>query len=115
MSPYLHFGQISPLDIALQVLKIGGTGSQAFLEQLIVRRELAVNFVHYNHRYDSFDCLPAWAKTALRFHQKDKTPVPVFPRSARTGPDPRPLLERRPARDGQDGEDALCLARSATT
>ena len=48
MSPYLHFGQISPLYIALQVSKSGSPGMEAFLEELIIRRELSMNFVFYN-------------------------------------------------------------------
>ncbi len=29
---------------------------------LLIRRELAVNFVRYTPRYDSYACLPAWAR-----------------------------------------------------
>lgn len=57
-SPYLHFGQISPLYIALQVLAKDSPGKDAYLEELIVRRELSVNFVFYNQEYDSFYGLP---------------------------------------------------------
>ncbi|UCC98235.1 MAG: deoxyribodipyrimidine photo-lyase [Phycisphaerales bacterium] len=72
MSPYLHFGQISPLFIALEVLKHPGRGKDAYLEELIVRRELSHNFVFYNSNYDSFACLPPWAKRTLNFHRRDK-------------------------------------------
>jgi deoxyribodipyrimidine photo-lyase len=72
MSPYLHFGQISPLYIALKVKEHGGSGVDAFLEELIVRRELSMNFVNFNKDYDSFECLPNWAKTTLAGHEKDK-------------------------------------------
>jgi deoxyribodipyrimidine photo-lyase len=72
MSPYLHFGQISPLYIALRVLNSGCTGKEAFLEELIVRRELSMNFTHYNQNYDEYECLPSWAKETLRRHQRDK-------------------------------------------
>jgi len=71
MSPYLHFGQISPLDIAMQVQAAGGPGAQSFLEELIVRRELAVNFCYYNPAYDSLMALPAWARKTLEEHQGD--------------------------------------------
>lgn len=71
MSPYLHFGQISPVYIALEVKRSGSPAAAAYLEELIVRRELAMNFVHYNERYDSFDCLPDWAKRTLVKHSKD--------------------------------------------
>ena len=72
MSPYLHFGQVSPVTLALRVQDAGGPGSAAFLEELIVRRELAVNFVFYNDRHDSFDALPAWAKRTLWSHAEDR-------------------------------------------
>jgi deoxyribodipyrimidine photo-lyase len=74
MSPYLHFGQISPLEIALAALKAGSPGTGSFLEELIVRRELGVNFVHYNPRYDAFDGLPSWALKTLRGHEVDRRP-----------------------------------------
>ncbi len=72
MSPYLHFGQISSLYIALEVLKTSGAGKDAYLEELIVRRELSHNFVFYNNNYDSFDSLPPWAQRTLNFHRRDK-------------------------------------------
>jgi len=72
MSPYLHYGQISPLFIALKVKETRSPGVEAFLEELIVRRELSMNFVFYNEKYDSFEGLPEWAKKTLKAHQRDK-------------------------------------------
>jgi len=72
LSPYLHFGQISPLYIALKVIDIDSRGKEAFLEELIVRRELSMNFVFYNEKYDSINSIPDWAKKTLKAHQKDK-------------------------------------------
>jgi deoxyribodipyrimidine photo-lyase len=72
MSPYLHFGQISPLYIALKVAESDARGKEAYLEELIVRRELSYNFVYYNNNYDKFSCLPPWAKNTLNFHSRDK-------------------------------------------
>jgi deoxyribodipyrimidine photo-lyase len=72
MSPYLHFGQISPLYIALKALETKSPGTEAFLEELIVRRELSMNFVFYNEKYDSFEAVPEWAKKTLKAHKKDK-------------------------------------------
>jgi deoxyribodipyrimidine photo-lyase len=74
MSPYLHFGQISPLYLALQINAVGSelqAGRDSFLEELIVRRELAMNFVNYTPRYDSYGCLPNWARQSLAEHRKD--------------------------------------------
>ena len=74
MSAYLHFGQISPLEIALKVKArrgVPGADRDAYLEELLVRRELAVNFVHFCPNYDSFDAVPAWAKRTLADHESD--------------------------------------------
>jgi len=71
MSPYLHFGQISPLEIALAVKATGSTSTDAYLEELIIRRELSMNFVHRNPQYDTFACLPPWAKATLEAHAGD--------------------------------------------
>ncbi len=72
LSPYLHFGQISPLEVALRVREASGRGKEAFLEELIVRRELSHNFVYYNDQYDRFECLPPWALRTLNRHRRDK-------------------------------------------
>jgi deoxyribodipyrimidine photo-lyase len=71
MSPYLHFGQISPLDIALRVLATGHPDAGVYLEELIVRRELSMNYVFYNPLYDSYAGLPDWAKKTLGDHAGD--------------------------------------------
>ncbi len=71
MSPYLHFGQISPLYIALRITEAGSKGTDSYLEELIVRRELSLNFCFYNPEYDSLNCLPDWASTTLREHRND--------------------------------------------
>ena len=71
MSPYFHFGQISPIFVALNVLESNNPGMDAYLEQLIVRRELAFNFVFYNINYDCFDGLPEWTKKSLNEHKND--------------------------------------------
>jgi deoxyribodipyrimidine photo-lyase len=72
MSPYLHFGQISPLFVALKVKQTQSPGAEAFLEELLIRRELSMNFVFFNEKYDSYQSIPEWAKRSLRSHQNDK-------------------------------------------
>ncbi len=72
LSPYLHFGQISPLTIALAAKQSGSSGADAFLEELIVRRELAKNYVRYNPAYDRYDGLPEWAQRTLADHAGDE-------------------------------------------
>jgi deoxyribodipyrimidine photo-lyase len=74
LSPYLHFGQISAQRIALETERLNGNKESAkfFLEELIVRRELADNFCYFNKNYDSFDGFHDWAKTSLNEHRKDE-------------------------------------------
>ncbi len=87
LSAYLHFGMISPIDIALQVLhhkKLSVTrllkslitpdALTVFLEELIVRRDLAYNFCHCNKKHATFQGIPSWAKKTLKEHQKDQRP-----------------------------------------
>ncbi|MBD3171060.1 deoxyribodipyrimidine photolyase [Candidatus Bathyarchaeota archaeon] len=72
MSPYLHYGQVSPVELAKASREIGGVGADEYIEQLVVRRELAINMVYYNPYYDSIKCLPDWARTTLREHSGDE-------------------------------------------
>ena len=78
LSPYLHFGQISPVEIAraVRAAKAGdGDDRSAYLEELIVRRELAMNHVFYCEGYDSFaHAVPDWARKALAEHADDTRP-----------------------------------------
>jgi deoxyribodipyrimidine photo-lyase len=77
LSPYLHFGHISALHIALQVKSYAEKNrliADEFLEQLIVRRELAFNFARHAGEPASLDHLPEWALQTLRDHAADKRP-----------------------------------------
>jgi deoxyribodipyrimidine photo-lyase len=71
LSSYFHFGHISSQTVALAVKKTGKP-HEAFLEELIVRKELADNYCFYNPHYDSFLGFPDWAKKTLDVHRKDK-------------------------------------------
>ncbi|MGQ9818001.1 MAG: deoxyribodipyrimidine photo-lyase, partial [bacterium] len=74
LSPYLHFGQISAQRVALTVERFyqKSPSASAFLEELIVRRELSDNYCYFNPKYDSFDGFPEWARKTLNEHRKDK-------------------------------------------
>ncbi|HEY6625697.1 MAG TPA: deoxyribodipyrimidine photo-lyase, partial [Ignavibacteriaceae bacterium] len=74
LSPYVHFGQISAQRVALTVQQFyqKNPSAEAFLEELIVRRELSDNFCYFNPKYDSFDGFHDWAKETLNQHRKDK-------------------------------------------
>ncbi|HET7872759.1 MAG TPA: deoxyribodipyrimidine photo-lyase, partial [Terriglobales bacterium] len=73
LSPYLHFGHLGPLTVALAVQKadVPQAAKDAYLEQLIVRRELAINLVRFNSDYDNFESAPAWAHKTLAQHARD--------------------------------------------
>ena len=77
LSPYLHFGHIGPLTIAraVQLSSAPVRAKEAFLEQAIVRRELAINFVRFNPDYDSMECLEPWAQRTLSEHARDRRAV----------------------------------------
>jgi deoxyribodipyrimidine photo-lyase len=73
LSAYLHFGHIGPHTVALAVQKAdaGNAAKEAYLEQLIVRRELAINFVRFNPDYDNFESAAPWAHKSLAEHAAD--------------------------------------------
>lgn len=77
LSPYLHFGHIGPREVALAVRNAAPDtpASTAFIEQLVVRRELAVNFVTYNPQYDSLLGCEPWARATLARHRTDRRPA----------------------------------------
>ncbi len=78
LSPYLHFGHIGPLEIALAVDTAAKKNAalakarDSFFNELIVWRELAVNFVKYTPTYDSVECAEPWAAQSLAEHAGDR-------------------------------------------
>lgn len=74
LSPYLHFGHISAQRIALELVKNlpRNENIDAFLEELIVRRELSDNFCYYNPNYDNYKGFRSWALNTLQEHFGDK-------------------------------------------
>ncbi|UUM11894.1 deoxyribodipyrimidine photo-lyase [Clostridiaceae bacterium HFYG-1003] len=75
LSPYLHFGQISPLEIYLALTTLHSEDKRSFLDELIVRRELSMNFVRYNPHYDTYDAIGSFARLTLDQHALDPRPV----------------------------------------
>ncbi len=73
LSPYIRFGHLSVQRIAHEIEKVrrDQDAKAAFLEELIVRRELAENFCLYNPSYDCFAGLKDWAKETLDAHRED--------------------------------------------
>jgi len=74
LSPYLHFGHISAQRIALTIMEVikNDPARNAFLEELIVRRELSDNFCFYNPSYDDFNGFPSWSQQTLDLHRSDR-------------------------------------------
>lgn len=76
MSAYLHFGHVSPLEIAWTVEQSDAprAAKEAFLEELIVRRELSMNLAHYRADCERYTCVPEWARATLARHARDPRP-----------------------------------------
>lgn len=74
LSPYFHFGHISPQRVAFEIKNSSLTKSDkdSFLEEMIVRRELSDNFCEYESNYDYFDGFHDWAKKTLNEHRNDE-------------------------------------------
>ncbi len=66
LSSQLHFGQLSAARVALTI------DNAVYLEELIVRRELAENYCLHNANYDNPKGFPAWARETLHEHEKDE-------------------------------------------
>ena len=77
LSAYLHFGFLSVQEIALAVRAADAPASakDAYLEELIVRRELSFNLTRHNPEYDSLAALPPWVQTSMREHRDDERAV----------------------------------------
>jgi len=72
MSPYLHFGQVSARRLAREALLQHPARAQAYIEELVVRRELAINFVTYCPNYPRYEsAVPSWAKDSLAATARD--------------------------------------------
>ena len=74
MSPFFHYGHIAPQRVALEVKNsnLPPEDKDAYLEEMIVRRELADNFCHYEENYDQFEGFHAWAQKTLNEHRNDE-------------------------------------------
>ncbi|HEX2571484.1 MAG TPA: deoxyribodipyrimidine photo-lyase, partial [Polyangia bacterium] len=93
LSPYLHFGQLGPRQVALAVggAEAPAADREAFLEELIVRRELAVNYVVHNPNYDRLAGCEAWARRSLAEHARDPRLALLSEERLEAGESPDPL------------------------
>ena len=94
LSPYLHFGHISPHEVFAAVVKQqqwskeqvseqqrgqrGWLGmdepAEGFVDQFVTWRELGFNFTSRRDDYAEFDSLPEWARQTLAQHELDARP-----------------------------------------
>lgn len=78
LSPYLHFGQLSAAEVARRVMDAGHApeaSRRAFIEELVVRRELSDNFCLHRPDYDAPSAFPDWARKTLAEHENDPRPA----------------------------------------
>ncbi|MFN8592381.1 MAG: deoxyribodipyrimidine photo-lyase [Thermomicrobiales bacterium] len=115
LSPYLHFGQISPLEVARAAIAArvgdrswlapGGIAIGhpdeavedapllAFLDELVTQRELAINYCQRQPAYDRWQGLPAWGRATLDQHRHDPRPVIMSPDRIEAGQTGDPLWD----------------------
>ncbi len=75
LSPWLHYGCISPLRVAREAHARGSRGAAKLLDELLVWRELAWHWcAHTPHDPDTLQALPAWAQQTLHDHATDPRP-----------------------------------------
>lgn len=73
LSPYLHFGQISPAAVVRAVQREAPPAeAESFVNEMVVWRELSLNFCWYNAAYRTLDALPEWARKSMAEHEEDE-------------------------------------------
>ncbi|KAJ8270418.1 hypothetical protein GJAV_G00114350 [Gymnothorax javanicus] len=77
LSPWIHFGHLSAQRVVLEVQRCGKNKALSvpvFVEEMVVRRELADNFCFYNKKYDQVEGAHDWARKTLKDHAGDPRP-----------------------------------------
>ncbi len=74
MSPYLHYGMVSPMRIAREAAAENTRGADKFLDELLIWRELAYTFCFYRRDHGRISALPRWAFATLSEHESDPRP-----------------------------------------
>lgn len=83
LSPYLHYGAVSPMRIAREAAKLPSRGPEKYLDELLIWRELAYAFCFYRRDHDSIAAIPRWAEQTLRDHEGDIRKLLSWERMAR--------------------------------
>ena len=71
MSPYLHYGMVSPFRLAREAAEMDSQGSEKYLDELLIWRELAYVFCFHRQDHDQWSALPDWAQETLNQHAED--------------------------------------------
>ncbi|MEM8733141.1 MAG: FAD-dependent oxidoreductase [Planctomycetota bacterium] len=72
MSAYLHFGMVSPMRLAREAADLKHDGAEKYLDELLIWRELAYCFCHFEPKHDRWSALPNWAQETLQQHASDR-------------------------------------------
>ena len=76
LSPYLHYGMISPHEVVRTVrASASAEASEAFLNEMLTWRELSLNFCLRNPQHASLVALPDWVHRSMRAHARDDREV----------------------------------------
>ncbi len=75
LSPYLHYGMVSPLRVAREAIESKSPGAEKYLDELLIWRELAYTFCFYRRDHETLAALPDWARQTLAEHRMDPRPV----------------------------------------
>ncbi len=81
LSPYFHYGHLSSQRAILEMknYNLPQSVKEAFIEQALVRKELADNFCEYENNYDHFEGFHPWAQKTLNEHRNDEREY-VYPK-----------------------------------
>ncbi len=71
MSAYLHYGMVSPLRLAREAAEIDNAGSEKYLDELLIWRELAYAFCFHHGSFEPWSAIPDWARQTLLAHADD--------------------------------------------
>lgn len=83
LSPYLHYGMVSPFRVAREAAARTTDGAAKWLDELLVWRELAYTFCFHRADHATVEALPAWARATLAAHERDARPLFDWERLAR--------------------------------
>ena len=104
LSAHLHFGQLSAQRVALEVMKVDADEGEKkrYLDQLVIKRELADNFCLHSREYDTTGAFPIWARRSLDQHRSDPRDHIYSVQELEGASTARPALERGADRAFED-------------